>query len=95
MKVTVRGSSVPGSYTNPESGQTFNWKTQQALLFFPGDPVPTKFSLNLNPDEPDYQEGVEYEFSEESFVTDERGRLKFARNIVLRQSSSATSSKAA
>ncbi len=95
MKITVRGASEAGSFTNSETGQTFNWKTQAALLFFNGDPVPTKFNLNLNVDEPDYNEGVDYEFHEDSFVTDERGRLKFARNIVLRKIGSAQASKAA
>jgi CRISPR/Cas system-associated protein Cas5 (RAMP superfamily) len=85
MKVKVRGESVLGSFVNNETGQSFKWKTQAALLYLNGDPVPTKFNLNLNVDEPDYEEGPEYEFHEDSFVTDERGRLKFARNIVLRK----------
>lgn len=85
MKVQVRGASEPGSYTNTETGQTFEWKTQKALLFFPGNPYPTKFNLNLNPDEPDYHEGVDYELTEECFTVDQRGRLGFARNLSLKK----------
>lgn len=83
MKIQVRGKSEPGSFKNESTGQTFHWKSQKALLFFPGNPFPTKFSLNLHVDEPDYQEGVDYEMTEECFTVDERGRLGIARNLAL------------
>lgn len=85
MKVQVRGASTPGEFKNAETGQTYTWKTQKALLFFPGNPYPTKFDLNLQPDEPDYFEGVDYEMTEECFTVDQRGRLGFARNLTLKQ----------
>lgn len=92
MKITVHGPGVPGSFKR-DSGEEFHWKTQQAYLHVEGRPYPTPFKLNLRPEDPDYSEGVDYVFDGDSFTTDEKGRLLFARNMVLRPVRSASAPK--